>query len=87
VQRWNLPEGWVISKHPAHAALASEVDFIAAQDTATPRGPAGPAVRRYLLAWLLASRAVRAADGIGLVERKARLPVLPRVLQCRRPRS
>ena len=21
VQRWNLPEGWVISKHPAHAAL------------------------------------------------------------------
>ena len=21
VQRWNLPEGWVISRHPAHAAL------------------------------------------------------------------
>ena len=20
VQRWNLPEGWVVSKHPAHAA-------------------------------------------------------------------
>jgi hypothetical protein len=19
VQRWNLPEGWVISRHPAHA--------------------------------------------------------------------
>ena len=32
VQRWNLPEGWVISKHPAHAALVSEADFIAAQD-------------------------------------------------------
>ena len=53
VQRWNLPEGWVISKHPAHAALVSEADFIAAQDAAAPRGPAGPAVRRYLLAGLL----------------------------------
>jgi DNA invertase Pin-like site-specific DNA recombinase len=53
VQRWNLPEGWVISKHPAHAALVSEADFIAAQDMAVPRGPAGPAVRRYLLAGLL----------------------------------
>ena len=54
VQRWNLPEGWVISKHPAHAALVSEADFIAAQDTAAPRGPAATAVRRYLLAGLLA---------------------------------
>jgi site-specific DNA recombinase len=54
VQRWNLPEGWVISRHPAHAALVSEADFIAAQDMAVPRGPAGPAVRRYLLARLLA---------------------------------
>ena len=54
VQRWNLPEGWVISRHPAHAALVSEADFIAAQDTAVPRGPAGPALRRYLLAGLLA---------------------------------
>ncbi len=54
VQRWNLPEGWVISKHPAHPALVSEADFIAAQDTTAPRGPAGPAVRRYLLAGLLA---------------------------------
>ena len=53
VQRWNLPEGWVISKHPAHAALVSEADFIAAQDTTAPRGPAGPAVRRYLLAGLI----------------------------------
>ena len=53
VQRWNLPEGWVISRHPAHAALVSEADFIAAQDTAAPRGPVGPAVRRYLLAGLL----------------------------------
>jgi len=54
VQRWNLPEGWVISKHPAHPALVSEADFVAAQDTTAPRGPAGPAVRRYLLAGLLA---------------------------------
>jgi hypothetical protein len=43
VQRWNLPEGWVISRHPAHTALVSEADFIAAQDTTAPRGPAGPA--------------------------------------------
>jgi site-specific DNA recombinase len=54
VQKWNLPEGWVISKRPAHAALVSEADFIAAQDTALPRGPAGPAARRYLLAGLIA---------------------------------
>jgi site-specific DNA recombinase len=54
VQRWNLPEGWVISKHPAHPALVSEADFIAAQDATAPRGPAGPATRRYLLAGLLA---------------------------------
>ena len=31
----------------------SEADFIKAQDTAAPRGPAAPAVRRYLLAGLL----------------------------------
>jgi site-specific DNA recombinase len=54
VQRWNLPEGWVISKRPAHPALVSEADFIAAQDATAPRGPAGPAARRYLLAGLLA---------------------------------
>jgi site-specific DNA recombinase len=54
VQRWNLPEGWVISRRPAHAALVSEADFIKAQDTSAPRGPAGPAARRYLLAGLLA---------------------------------
>jgi len=54
VQRWNLPEGWVISRHPAHAALVGEADFIAAQDAAAPRGPSGPAVRRYLLAGLIA---------------------------------
>jgi site-specific DNA recombinase len=54
VQRWNLPEGWVISQHPAHAALVSEADFIAAQETAALRGPARPAVRRarHSCCWL-----------------------------------
>jgi len=54
VQRWNLPEGWVISRHPAHPALVSEADFIAAQEVGAPRGPAGQATHRYLLAGLLA---------------------------------
>jgi site-specific DNA recombinase len=54
VQRWNRPEGWVISRHPAHPALVSEADFIAAQEVGAPRGPAGQATRRYLLAGLLA---------------------------------
>jgi site-specific DNA recombinase len=54
VQRWNLPDGWVISKRPAHPALVSEADSIAAQNATAPRGPAGPAARRYLLAGLLA---------------------------------
>jgi site-specific DNA recombinase len=59
VQRWNLPDGWVISKRPAHPALVSEADYIAAQDVSAARGPspqgdlAGPCVRRYLLAGLL----------------------------------
>jgi site-specific DNA recombinase len=46
VQRWNLPEGWVISRHPAHPALVSEADFIAAQDATAPRGPARPGLKR-----------------------------------------
>jgi len=60
VQRWNLPGGWVISNRPAHPALVSEADFIAAQDISAARGPAptsGPAAphrRRYLPAGLLA---------------------------------
>ena len=53
VQRWNLPAGWVISARPAHPALVGEADFIAAQDASAPRGPAGTATRRYLLAGLL----------------------------------
>jgi site-specific DNA recombinase len=60
VQRWNLPDGWVISAKPAHPALVSETDFIAAQDINAARGPSprrdltGPQKRRYLLAGLLA---------------------------------
>jgi site-specific DNA recombinase len=53
VQRWNLPEGWVISARPAHPALVTEADFIAVQDLAARRGPGSPAGRRYLLAGLL----------------------------------
>src|SRR5690349_18120287 len=59
VQRWNLPDGWVISRRPAHPALVSETDFIAAQDINAARGPApgdvtAPDKRQYLLAGLLA---------------------------------
>ena len=59
VQRWNLPDGWVISNRPAHEALVSEEDFIAAQDVSASRGPApegdlaGPRRRRYQLSGLL----------------------------------
>jgi site-specific DNA recombinase len=53
VQRWNLPEGWVISARPAHPAIVSEADFIAAQDLAVRRGPDSPAGRHYLLAGLV----------------------------------
>jgi DNA invertase Pin-like site-specific DNA recombinase len=55
VPRWNLPDGWVISVRPAHLALVSEADFIAAQDIRAARGPgaAASSERRYLLAGLL----------------------------------
>jgi hypothetical protein len=56
VQRWNLPGGWVISARPAHPALVSEDDFIAAQDINAARGPVPqgePVLRRYQLAGVL----------------------------------
>jgi hypothetical protein len=59
VQRWNLPDGWVISRRPAYPALVSEADFIAARGINAARGPsprgdlAGLEKRRYLLASLL----------------------------------
>jgi site-specific DNA recombinase len=52
VQRWDLPDGWVISTRPAHPALVSEADFIAVQNIRTPRGHPDPD-RCYLLAGLL----------------------------------
>ena len=41
VPRWNLPDGWLISARPAHRALVSEADFIAAQavNAARDRAP------------------------------------------------
>ena len=60
VQRWNLPDGWVISKRPAHEALVSETDFITVQGMHAARASSpesditGPGRRRYLLAGLLA---------------------------------
>lgn len=48
----NLPQGWVISARRAQPALVSEAEFIAALDVSTPRGPAGPAARWYLLGGL-----------------------------------
>jgi site-specific DNA recombinase len=57
VQRWNLPDGWVISARPAHPALVSEADFISAQDIRAARGPVprdNRPARRYVLAGLLA---------------------------------
>ena len=59
VQRWNLPNGWVISRRPAHEALVCEADYIAAQGVSAARGPsltgdlAALEKRRYLLAGLL----------------------------------
>jgi len=59
VQRWNLPDGRVISKRPAHPALVSEADFVAVQDVSAARGPAPrgevspPDRRRYLLAGII----------------------------------
>jgi hypothetical protein len=56
VQRWNLPDGWVISARPAHPALVSEADFISAQDIRAACGPVprdNRTARRYVLAGLL----------------------------------
>jgi hypothetical protein len=72
-------EGWVISRHLAHAALVSEADFIAAQDTAAPRGlvrtgrgdrRAGGDIRRQAWHWALAHR-----SGDGPCPAAKRLPV------------
>ncbi|MGO9144532.1 MAG: recombinase family protein [Streptosporangiaceae bacterium] len=89
VQRWSLPDGWVISTRPAHPALVSEADFIAAQAVNAARGPVpsnDPGVpegeRRYLLAGLLTCGTCGRRMEVSLVQRQARLPVPPRPYQC-----
>jgi Recombinase/Recombinase zinc beta ribbon domain len=52
VQRRGLPEGWVISARPAHPALVSEADFIAAHGIRATRDDADPG-RQYRLSGLL----------------------------------
>jgi site-specific DNA recombinase len=52
VQRWNLPQGWVISARPAHPAIISEAEYITAQHMKVRRGPR-PSGRCYQLAGLL----------------------------------
>jgi hypothetical protein len=52
VQRWGLPDGWVISARPAHPALVSEEDFIKVQGIRAKREDTDPG-RRYQLAGLL----------------------------------
>jgi site-specific DNA recombinase len=76
VQRWALPQGWVISTRPSHPALVSEEDFTAMQGIRADRYTGAASGRRHLLAGLL-----RPAAGILLGEQPARLPVPPRVLQ------
>ncbi|MGA2830671.1 MAG: recombinase family protein [Streptosporangiaceae bacterium] len=83
VPRWNLPDGWVISRKPAHPALVSEADFIAAQGISAARGPAPGIGDCAAEAPVSAGRAadlrwLRAADGIIVVQRQACLPVPPR---------
>ncbi|MEZ0077171.1 recombinase zinc beta ribbon domain-containing protein [Planotetraspora sp. GP83] len=52
VQWWGLPDGWVISKRPAHPPLVSEADFIAVQGMRADRETTCPD-RRYLLAGMV----------------------------------
>ena len=53
VQRWALPDGWVISARPSHPALVSEEDFIAVQGIRADRNSSAASGHRYLLAGLL----------------------------------
>jgi hypothetical protein len=36
-QRWNLPDGWVVSARPTHPGLVSEAEFIAVQAVSAAR--------------------------------------------------
>jgi hypothetical protein len=87
VQRWNLPEGWVISK----ASLASGADQRGRlhrrpghRHAAWPGRPGRPPVSA---GWVAGVRAVRAQAGVSLVQWQARLPVPSRLRQRHPPRS
>jgi DNA invertase Pin-like site-specific DNA recombinase len=85
VQRWSLPEGWIISRRPAHPALVSEADWITVQQISAPRGPAGPGHPPLPAGRADPLRHVRAPPGILLVQRQAHLPLPPRPRQLRPP--
>jgi hypothetical protein len=94
VQRWNLPDGWVISARPAHPPLVTEADFIAAQQIRAARGPAPrnssstvPGERRYLLAGLLTCGTCRRRMEPAWSNGKAAYRVPSRAHQRRRPGS
>jgi site-specific DNA recombinase len=53
IQRWAMPDGWVISARPSHPGLVSEEDFIAVQGLRAQRVAGMAERRRYLLAGLL----------------------------------
>jgi Recombinase len=71
VQRWNLPDGWVISRRPANEALVSEAELHRRPGhQRRPRPVARGQSRRAAEAAVPARRAtglrdMRAADGIG----------------------
>src|SRR3954452_15352043 len=50
---WNPRSEWVFSQQPAHPALVSEADFLAAQLASAIAAPKDRVVRRYLLTGLL----------------------------------
>ena len=84
VQRWNLPAGWVISRPPGPPGAGQRGRLHrrpGGQRAARPGGPGDAAVPAGRAAGL---RDLRAAAGIGLVQRQARLPVPPRLHQRRR---
>jgi len=81
VQRWNLPDGWVISNRPAHPALVSEADFIAVQQMSGPPRSGWAGHPPLPASWADLLRHLRAAAGIGMVERPPGLPVPPRLHQ------
>ena len=86
VQRWSLPDGWVISARSAHQELVSEADFIAAQEIKAALVPADCAGGAPVPAGRTADvRDMRSPDGFGLVQRQGRLPVPPRTHQRRQP--